>query len=158
MSVTINNDIITVTLTPPPMYQITATLPVLPVVIGLQGPAGPSTTTLSKTAGETLSGHRVVIVGDDGLIYYADKGVDAHKHKVLGITTGAANSGATATIHSYGAITEPSWIWTMGLPVWLSTQGQLTQTPPTSGFILEIGFPLSATTLFVDIDKAITLA
>ena len=105
------------------------------------------------TAAENLGGHRVVTV--EG--YYASKDTANDKFKVLGITTGAVNSGETATVTTYGTITEPSWEWTIGTPIFLSTNGQLTQTAPTSGFRLIIGKPQTATSIFIDISEPLIL-
>ena len=109
--------------------------------------------TTQITASENLGGHRVVTV--EG--YYASKDTANDKFKVLGITTGAVNSGETATVTTYGTITEPSWEWTIGTPIFLSTNGQLTQTAPTSGFRLIIGKPQTATSIFIDISEPLIL-
>lgn len=104
-------------------------------------------------ASENLGGHRVVTV--EG--YYASKDTDTDKFKILGLTTGAVSIGATATVQTFGRITESSWNWTVGDPVFLSTNGQLTQTIPTTGFRQIIGIPITTTTLFVDISEPIIL-
>ncbi len=106
------------------------------------------------TAAENLGGHRVVTV--EG--YYASKDTGTDKFKVLGITTGAASIGTTATVTTFGSIEESGWNWTVGNPVFLSTNGQLTQTAPTSGFSLIVGRPKTATNLFVDISEPTILA
>jgi len=104
-----------------------------------------------------LGGHRVVVLDAAGEAIYADRSILSHRDKVLGVTTGAASAGADATIRTYGELTEPSWSWTLDEPVFLGLTGLLTQTVPTSGFVLRIGFPTAATSLFIDIDDAITL-
>lgn len=111
----------------------------------------PQTTTI--TASENLGGHRVITV--DG--YYADNTTATHKFKVLGLTTGAISITATGTVATYGSVTESTWNWTIGTPVFLSTNGLLTQTPPTTGFRTIIGIPTSTDTLFVDISEPIIL-
>lgn len=104
-------------------------------------------------AAEALGGHRAVTV--DG--YYADKDTAGHKFKVLGVTQGAASLGDAAVVTTFGAITNGGWSWTVGSPVFLSTNGHLTQTAPTSGFRTIIGRPTTATTLFIDISEPIAL-
>lgn len=110
-------------------------------------------TVASVTAAEALGGHRAVTV--DG--YYADKDTAGHKFKVLGVTQGAASLGDAAVVTTFGAITNGGWSWTVGSPVFLSTNGHLTQTAPTSGFRTIIGRPTTATTLFIDISEPIAL-
>jgi hypothetical protein len=66
--------------------------------------------------------------------------------------------GADVTVQFAYAITEGSWTWTLGQEVFLSTNGLLTQTPPTSGFLEGVGFPLSPTILQkIPIEPAIRL-
>lgn len=109
--------------------------------------------TETVVAAEALGGHRAVTV--DG--YYADKDTAGHKFKVLGVTQGAASLGDAAVVTTFGAITNGGWSWTVGSPVFLSTNGHLTQTAPTSGFRTIIGRPTTATTLFIDISEPIAL-
>ena len=110
-------------------------------------------TQASVTAAEALSGHRVVTI--DG--YYADKDTAGHKFKILGVTQGAASMGSTAVVTTFGEISNVGWSWTVASPVFLSTNGQLTQTAPTTGFRTIIGRPITATSLFVDISEPIAL-
>lgn len=133
----------------------------IPVVVGIQGPTGatgPSgASVLSKTAGETLGGNRVVMVDTDGKVYYADRSIVSHANKVLGLTQGAASVSTAVNVQTYGVMTEPSWNWDMTKPVFLSTTGLLTQTAPAAGFILMLGFPISTTSMLIDIDKPIVI-
>ena len=110
--------------------------------------------TVAVTAAENLSGHRIVTV--EG--YYASKDTANDKFKVLGMTTGAVSSGAEATVQISGYITESGWSFTVGNPVFLSTNGHITQTAPTDGFRLIIGKPKTATTLFLELSEPITTA
>lgn len=104
-------------------------------------------------AAENLGGHRVVTLNGN----YASKDNAAHKFTILGLTRGAATMGSPADVITFGLITEGSWNWTEGSPVFLATNGLLTQTPPTSGFRIIIGRPQTATTLFVDISEPIII-
>jgi len=112
-------------------------------------------TRVTRTAGEALGGHRVVRQYLDGAVYYASNTSDSHKHAVLGITVGAVESGNTATVQTYGELLEPSWTWTPGLPIFLTTNGQLSQTAPSSGFVLIIGTAQTATQVFINIKQPI---
>lgn len=109
------------------------------------------------TAGTVLGGHRAVVLNSSELAIYADNTTTAHKNKVIGITTGAALSGASATIQTFGEITNSGWSWTTGESIYLSTNGLLTQTVPTSGFVLILGFAISATKMFINIKQPIIL-
>lgn len=124
---------------------------------GAPGPAGPDSNVVQYTAAVALGGHRVVVLNDDSEAIYADCGIPAHSIKILGLTTGAASAGGTATIRTGGEITEPGWTWTLNQPIYLGTAGVPTQTPPVSGFVLIVGFPITVDTMFVDLGASITL-
>jgi hypothetical protein len=121
---------------------------------GIPGPAGG--TVVVYPAGIVLSGHRMVVV-EDGVVVYADCLTAAHGNVVLGMTIGAAMLGADATVQTSGVIEEPSWNWTLGVPVWLGENGLLVQVAPVAGFSLIVGFPIADDTLFIDIREPIFL-
>ncbi|MFH0995806.1 MAG: hypothetical protein V1844_09960 [Pseudomonadota bacterium] len=108
-------------------------------------------------ARESLSGHRIVVLNEDQDAIYADHSIMVHANKILGMTTGASVAGAAVTIQTGGELTEPSWDWELDIPVWLSSNGLLSQTPPTTGFSLIVGFPISSTKLFISIHEPIYL-
>ncbi|MDP2786260.1 MAG: hypothetical protein Q8O38_16955 [Sulfurimicrobium sp.] len=122
---------------------------------GIPGPTGGSA--LQYLAGIALGGHRMVVLDDAGLAIYADKSIPAHAGKVLGMTTGAANPGELATIQTGGEMTEPSWSWLLNQPIYLGANGLLTQTPPVTGISLIVGFPITATKVFISIKQLIFL-
>jgi len=108
-------------------------------------------------AGVSFGGHRAGVLNASGNVIYADSGTAAHAGRVIGVSTGAAESGAAVTLRTRGEITEPSWSWDTGLLIWLGLNGVLTQTPPASGFNQVIGFPVTAAKMFVDIRQPIIL-
>jgi len=112
-----------------------------------------SSDTVAVTAAENLGGHRIVTV--EG--FYASKDTATDKNKVLGMTTGAVSIGSEATVQVSGFIEESSWNWNVDLPVFLSTDGQLTQSAITSGFSLIVGKPRTATNMFISISEPIIL-
>lgn len=124
-------------------------------VQGIPGPVGSSA--LQYPAGAALGGHRMAVLNDAGQAIYADKDIPAHAGKVLGMTTGAVALGDLATIQTGGELTEPSWAWTLDTPVWLGSNGLLTQATPTTGFSLIVGFPITATKLFINLREPIFL-
>lgn len=101
---------------------------------------------ISRTAGAALGGHRAVyVLLSDGKAYYANP--DATARFTIGITTGAASSGAPVSIQCDGVMVEPSWSWSGSEVVWLGANGTLTQTVPTSGTAFQIGVPTGPTSL-----------
>ena len=133
---------------------------VQPASVGLQGPPGEVADLLATgyIAGEPLGGQRVVIVWIDGLLYYADATNLAHFNRVLGITVGAIENGASGSVRIGGFMTEPTWNWQPDKFIYLGTNGLLTQNPPATGFLLEIGQPINPTKILVDIKFPLFLA
>lgn len=117
-------------------------------VQGLPGPAGDGTT-FTLVADQSIGGHRVVRSTATGCDY-ADSSILSHLGKVVGITNAATSAGQSVKIWPTGKITEPTFNFSIG-PVYLSTNGTLTQTIPASGFIQQIGVATSATTLVIQI-------
>jgi hypothetical protein len=122
---------------------------------GLPGQAGVSYFTF--TASGAIGGHRAVVISSAGAVGYADNTLPDHANAVVGITLGAAADGDDIQVQDSGEITEPSWNWMLQQPVFLSTNGLLTQTCPTSGFVLVIGTPTASDTLLVSIKQPFLL-
>lgn len=123
---------------------------------GAQGPSGALAQSLQYPAGEALGGSRAVYLAGDGSFWYADN-QDASAIAVAGITSGAVSLGETATAQYAGEMVEPSWSWTPEQPVYLGASGQLTQTPPPSGTVVELGVALTATKMLVRIQISLLL-
>lgn len=122
--------------------------------------AGGSASTLEvvKTAGTILGGNRAVKIDTaTGRAIYANNTDINQAELVLGITTGAAAALAPVTVLMVGQMTEPSWTWTPGLPIYLGVTGLLTQTAPTSDSITELGIAQEATVMLVRIQETIFL-
>lgn len=114
---------------------------------------------LVRPAGEILGGHRIVYINSDGKAYYASNTILSDSVRALGITLNAAAVDDNVSIQSFGEVIETSWSWTMGSPIYLSSNGQLTQTPPVSPALFQriIGFPLTTTSLFFSFREPIIL-
>ena len=122
---------------------------------GLPGPGG-GTGDIFYTAGVDLSGHRAVRLSAGQVVYVSqDKPEDLNEF--LGITTGASLQGDEATVRPYGIMDEPSWNWDVTIPIFLGVNGVLTQTPPTSGFLLIVAKALLPTEIFIDPKTPIVL-
>ncbi|MBM3204117.1 hypothetical protein FJZ55_09470, partial [Candidatus Woesearchaeota archaeon] len=108
-----------------------------------QGPPGPPGEGHSfyVVASTAIGGHRVVKSTLTGCAY-ADSTDINDLGKILGVTFTATTQGSLAKIHTSGEIEEPTWNFTAG-PVYLGTNGVLTQTLPVTGFIQQIGVAIS---------------
>lgn len=114
---------------------------------------------ISLIASGAIGGHRVLVTNGDGSCSYADATNSAHVNRVIGISSSAAIDGADVTIITLGQIVESSWNWTIGQPVFIGTNGLLTQTEPTApSFWHIIGVAIAADTIFVQQNQPIILA
>lgn len=138
---------------------VTTTVASDPTIITIvtEGPQGaPGGMNITCTTEIALSGHRFIVLDDD-MAVYADNTILDHAHRVVGMTTGASNEGSVS-VQTSGEHDEPTWAWTLGVPVFLGINGMLTQTPPSSGFSLVVGFPITATKLYIKIQQPLILA
>lgn len=102
-----------------------------------------------------LSGHRVVYITANKAAY-ASSDTPVKARAAIGITTGAASQDALATIQTSGTMVESSWTWTEGA-IYLGPNGVLTQTAPTSGCLVEVGYATKPTEMEIRIQPAINL-
>lgn len=122
---------------------------------GLQGPKGErgDSAASQRVADTDLGGHRMVRSTSATGVAYADSGDPTHGDDTLGMTTGAALAGSAATVQVGGPITFNGWAWTPGEPVFLGSNGQVTQAPDSAAaFEQVIGYAESATTLNLRIE------
>jgi hypothetical protein len=112
---------------------------------GPPGPPGAQGESLVGVAGAALSGHRLVAVDGAGAMVYAT-GPDA-----IGLTLNAAAVGGNVTVQQGGFLSEPSWSWIPGQPVFQVGAGQLTQTIPTTGMLRQVAVALSPTKIALDL-------
>ncbi len=104
---------------------------------------------LTRYAAAIVAGHQAVrsITGGIGPATSDDLlGAGA----TLGISTNAAQVGQPVTVQSSGELIEQTWNWKPGA-VFLGLSGALTQTPPTTGVLQQIGVSTSPTSILVDI-------
>jgi hypothetical protein len=122
------------------------------VIITYQGVPGRdgsgSASTITRTAGEAIGGHRAVSVDTGGGALYANPSV-ADLRVPAGVSNGAAASGQAVTVQTGGVMVEGSWAWVPG-PIYLAAGGLLTQSTPTSGAIVIVGHATGPTSMRID--------
>ena len=122
------------------------------VTVGIQGPPGPTDcgqARISRVAGESLAAYAVVAVASDGKVYRASKSTPEHINRVLGITLAAAAADAAVDVHLFGEVVNGAWSFDTTKLIWLGDGGALTQSAPTSGFVMVMGYPTSSGSMFV---------
>lgn len=122
---------------------------------GPQGPPGESEgATFIATAGETIHGGRAVRVVN-GVAYHPSILNEEHADQVVGVAVQSTAVGLEFAVRTGGVYTELSAPWTGDGTVWCGDNGVLTQTPPTSGWLLQIGRVISTTSFNVDVDEPV---
>jgi hypothetical protein len=91
-----------------------------------------------------------------GYVSLVDTALVATAEGVVGVASPSANPGQSVTVtKNGGTLTVPSAAFTPFAPVFAGAAGSLTQTPPASGFVLVVGYAVSATSLFVSIGEPV---
>lgn len=124
---------------------------------GAQGPKGdPGGTTITRPAGEALSALRVVYELA-GAAYMLDPTSDEQVGLIVGLAlTAAPAAGAEVTIQALDVVEDASWSWAIG-PVFAGPAGTLTQTPPSEGWEVVVGWASSPTRLLLSFDEPVLL-
>lgn len=108
-------------------------------------------------AGQTIGAFRVIIMAEDGKVYYASKNNSSHYEKVIGITLEKKKTDRFIFYKSLGTIENPKWSLNIGDNYFLSTNGNITNNAPSTGFIQKIGTAIDSKTLSIDIEDAINI-
>ena len=109
------------------------------------------------TAAHIMSGHRAVVITGVDQVMYADHDTLSDLGKPVWLNLGSAGVGGLVELAWFGTVVESSWSWTLG-PVYVGTNGLLTQTPPTTGYQRQIGAAVDTDTLWLDPQPGIALA
>jgi hypothetical protein len=133
----------------------TATVPSGQTTPATPPPGSPISTvaTLNLTASTNISGLTAVATSNGQAVTASS----SQAAPVVGIATGGALAGADVTVQYEGPIADTSWNWTFNQPIFIATNGVLTQTAPTEGYSQIIGYPINATSLLIDLQAPITL-
>lgn len=105
------------------------------------------------TAGMALSKGRAGRVAA-GVAIYADAAAGSRSQ--IGVFVTDAAMGEPVRIQWGGIATDTGWAWTADLPVYVGTNGVLTQVLPGTGFAMSVGVALSATEIHVGARRSIS--
>jgi len=119
---------------------------------GEGGGAGSNITVVE--AATAISSGRVVTI-TDGVANYSQ--VEDLDEEPTGVAINAAIMGDNVNVVTYGIATVAGWGLTPGATYYLTSAGVLSDSPSSTGKYQAIGVALSASTLKVNIQQAITL-
>lgn len=111
----------------------------------------PSVTTHFQefTAGTDILKHQALVVQSDGKAVLGHHESLDQYGKYVGIAAADALVDEKVYSQMYGLVYNSSWNWTVGLPVFVGTGGQLTQGIPTTGYRQVAGVAHSPTSIFM---------
>ena len=64
------------------------------------------------------------------------------------------SAGSLVDIRYKGPMSYAGWNWEPGAPIYASTNGAITQTPPTNGYLVVVGHAISSDTILVDLERS----
>ena len=109
---------------------------------------------IRRTAGQNLSGHKVISAASDGKALYADVNT-VTTTAIIGISLNAALHNDTVNVQNSGTLQHSGWSFTPQEPVFVGLNGQLTQTPLNAAYSAEIGVAISPDTILINIQPII---
>ncbi|WP_211168231.1 hypothetical protein [Azoarcus indigens] len=118
------------------------------------GPAGG--TAFARVSDGALSALRIVWEDGAGVVRMLDYRDAEHINLLAGLTLTAAAAAGPVTVQRAGPVDDDAWSWVAGR-VWLGADGIPTQTPPADGYDVLIGYAVSPTRLYLDIQDHINL-
>lgn len=104
------------------------------------------------TASENISALRMVSIVDSQYKY-----ADHLDSSVVGLALQAVNLGSFLRPVRNSVVSDDSWNWARGSPIFLGLEGMLTQIVPLNGFLITVASVLDSKTIFLQIEDAIKL-
>jgi hypothetical protein len=102
-----------------------------------------------------VNGFQVVYLASNGTARPADGTNQTHAGKVIGLTTAAQSEGVPATIQLAGEIENIAWNLVAGEVYYLASGGEISQTPPDTGFVQRIGVAKTSTILVINLGEPV---
>lgn len=111
---------------------------------------------IPKNSAYALIAYKLVTTDASGDLIYADAGTLSHVSKVLGVGKSAATmAGELVEVQTTGVLTNTGWSFTVGAPLYLGLGGDIVETQV--GVInVPVGYAVSATEIFIEIQRGIT--
>jgi hypothetical protein len=82
----------------------------------------------------------------------ADSGDGVSENHIIGVTEGAIRNTAYGEATYSGVLFNDQWSWTPGAAIYLNGTA-LSETPPSAGFVAQIGLAITPESIFINISK-----
>lgn len=107
-------------------------------------------------AAQSLSALRLVSISSSNYTY-SDPADLISVGSIAGLTLQSVNAGSNIKPIVNQLVSDQSWNWVRGSPVFLGAAGTLTQIPPSSGNLVAVARVLDSKILFICIEETIRL-
>ena len=121
-----------------------------------QGGGDDESALLARIAGDNISALRVVWENEFGVVKTLDSSDTAHACMLAGLTVTAADANSVIYVQR-GGVVDASGLGLDPGCVWAGTNGQLTQTPPTTGLDIFVGMAVAPGRLYLSLNEVIYL-
>ncbi len=111
----------------------------------------------SIETGEAISSLKVLRNDVSDTAFIADSSDVSDFNRVLGISKEAKGSGEDIAYTISGKLEEALWSWDVTKPIFFDSNGDLTQTPPSSGFSMIVAIPITSKIINVTLKQGIKL-
>ncbi len=128
------------------------------VAQGSSGATPPQPTPGQYAAAVDTAAHKLVaLIG--GELVLADQTNVSHAAAIAGITLNSVTATGKPLVAREGLVEDSGWNWTPGQPIFLGTNGNLTQdgSTITTGFLMQVGWVPEPTKVWLEIEEAILL-
>ena len=109
---------------------------------------------ITAISGHDINGHRIVRI-DNGVAYYANNSDVEFPHSAVGMTVMSTLKDYETQIQVSGDITEPSWNFDSGKPVFLHLNGEISTNCPDTGYVQIVGTTITNNTISINIQQPI---
>lgn len=113
--------------------------------------------TETANAGSILSALKCVYSVNPNTIDYANNNIAFLNATVFGVTITAAQANESTQVQTYGILRDSSFNWVSGAQLYLSTNGNLTDIAPLTGFRTLVATSQGAGQIFINIQEPIIL-
>lgn len=133
-------------------------LVLIPAAQGMPGPAG-----APGSAGAAISALPIggvvqalrLVRATNGVVYPVDTAQAGDAAEVIGVALQSVTTiGDSVNVQRAGTVSDSHWSWAPGV-VWAGADGSLTQSPASTGFLMQVGRVINATTIDIDIESPI---
>lgn len=111
----------------------------------------------SYTAQETISALKLVRIQNGSDAYLASPSGTYESARVLGVALNAALTGQSVSVLEFGELTDATFTFTAGVPLFLGALAAITDVPVTNGFLIKVGYSLGNLKIQVDLGLPIQL-